>query len=72
LQRRGFDYWESGMDMRLGGDLFESFVSYQTRLLEEFDALSQEYGFEVLDASQSIERIAEQLKEKVLPLLPQG
>ncbi len=72
LQRRGFNYWESGMDMRLGGDLFESFVNYQTRLLEEFDALSQEYGFEVVDASQSIERIAEQLKEKVLPLLPQG
>lgn len=72
LQRRGFDYWESGMDMRLGGDLFESFVTYQTRLLEEFDAMSQEYGFEVVDASQSIERIVEQLKEKVLPLLPQG
>ena len=72
LQRRGFNYWESGMDMRLGGDLFESFVTYQTRLLEEFDALSQQYGFEVVDASQSIERIAEQLKEKVLPLLPQG
>ena len=72
LQRSGFDYWESGMDMRLGPDLFESFVNYQTRLLEEFDALSQEYGFEVVDACQSIERIAEQLKEKVLPLLPQG
>src|SRR6266568_5589722 len=72
LQRRGFNYWESGMDMRLGGDLFESFVNYQTRLLEEFYALSQQYGFEVVDASQSIERIAEQLKEKVLPLLPQG
>src|SRR6266571_3551676 len=72
LQRRGFDYWESGMDMRLGADLFESFVNYQTRLLEQFDAMSQEYGFEIVDAGQSIERIAEQLKEKVLPLLPQG
>src|SRR5258706_14777886 len=27
LQRRGFDYLESGMDMRLGADLFESFVN---------------------------------------------
>src|SRR6266702_1454897 len=72
LQRRGFDYWESGMDMRLGADLFESFVNYQTRLLEQFDAMSEEYGFEAVDAGQSIERIAEQLKEKVLPLLPQG
>src|SRR6266516_4113068 len=72
LQRRGFDYWESGMDMRLGADLFESFVNYQTRLLEQFDAMSEEYGFEAVDAGQSIERIAEQLKEKVLPLLPKG
>ena len=72
LQRRGFDYWESGMDMRLGSDLFESFVSYQTRLLEQFDAMSQEYSFEVIDASRPIERIVEQLKQKVLPLLPQG
>ncbi|HYK85980.1 MAG TPA: dTMP kinase [Ktedonobacteraceae bacterium] len=72
LQRRGFDYWESGMDMRLGNDLFESFVSYQTRLLEQFDAMSQEYHFEVIDASRPVERIVEQLKQKVLPLLPQG
>ena len=72
LQRRGFDYWESGMDMRLGNDLFESFVSYQTRLLEQFDAMSQEYSFEVIDASRPVERIVEQLKQKVLPLLPQG
>src|SRR6266699_3589369 len=63
LQRGGFDYWESGMDMRLGADLFESFVNYQTRLLEQFDAMSEEYGFEAVDAGQSIERIAEQLKE---------
>src|SRR5438105_10104648 len=72
LQRRGFDYWGSGMDSRLGADLFESFVNYQTNLLEQFDSMVEEYGFEVIDASQPVERIAEQLKEKVLPLLPQG
>ncbi len=72
LQRGGFDYWESGMDMRLGGDLFESFVSYQSRLLEQFDAMSQEYDFEVIDASQPVERITEQFKAKLLALLPQG
>ena len=60
------------MDMRLGEDLFESFVNYQTRLLEQFDSMAEEYGFEVIDASQPVERINEQLKEGVLPLLPQG
>lgn len=72
LQRRGFDYWESGMDMRLGEDLFESFVSYQQRLIDQFDAMSLEYCFEVIDTSHSIEWVTEQLKEKILPLLPQG
>jgi dTMP kinase len=72
LQRGGFDYWESGMDMRLGPDLFESFVNYQKRLLDQFDVMSSEYGFQVIDASRPIEQITEQLKEKVLPLLPQG
>ena len=72
LQRGGFDHWESGMDMRLGDDLFDSFVHYQSRLLEQFDAMAKEYRFEVLDASRPIERIVEQLKQKVLPLLPEG
>ena len=72
LQRGGFDHWESGMDMRLGEDLFESFVNYQMRLLKQFDIMSEEYGFEVLDASQPIEHINEQMKQKMMPFLPQG
>lgn len=72
LQRRGFDFWESGMDLRLGEDLFESFVAYQQRLIDQFDTMALEYGFEVIDASNSIDWVTEQLKEKILPLLPQG
>src|SRR5213593_1785435 len=40
-----FTYWESGMDLRLGEDLYDSFVAYQTRLLTVFDRMSDEYGF---------------------------
>ena len=72
LQRGGFDHWESGMDMRLGTDLFDSFVNYQTQLVEQFDSMAQEYGFEVINSVQPVERIAELLKQKMLPLLPQG
>jgi dTMP kinase len=72
LQRGGFDYWESGMDMRLGADLFESFVNYQTGLLEQFEVMEEEYGFQVIDASLPVEQIAEQLKQRVFPLLPHG
>jgi dTMP kinase len=72
LQRGGFDYWESGMDMRLGADLFESFVNYQAYLLEQFALMTDEYGFQVLDASLPVEQLNEQLKHKILPLLPHG
>lgn len=72
LQGGGFDYWESGMDMRLGGDLFESFVNYQTRLLTEYNKMAQPYQFKVIDATLPPETIAEQLKYHILPLLPQG
>ena len=72
LQRGGFDYWESGMDMRLGGDLFESFVNYQTLLLEQFEMMTREYGFQVIDAGLPVEQLSEQLKYRILPLLPQG
>src|SRR5689334_10870671 len=72
LQRGGFDYWESGMDMKLGEDLFDSFVNYQTHMLEQFEDMVGEYGFQVLDASMPVEQLNEQLKQKFLPLLPHG
>src|ERR1019366_5261485 len=40
---RGFDYWESGMDILPGHDMYENFRSYETALLAEFDRLSVEF-----------------------------
>ena len=31
VQTSGFDYWESGIYLRLGEDMFDSFVVYQGR-----------------------------------------
>lgn len=70
LQKGGFDYWESGMDMRLGEDLFESFLNYQAQILAKLDGMSTEYQFQVLDASQPVAFLLEQLKERIAPLLP--
>ncbi|GCF09254.1 dTMP kinase [Dictyobacter arantiisoli] len=72
LQKHGFDYWESGMDMRLGEDLFESFVRYQKLMLNEYDKMSKHYHFQVFDAGRSSEEIAVQLKQAIQPLLPNG
>ena len=64
-RRSGFDYWESGMDMHLGADLFDSFVEYQTRMLSVFDSMSGEYGFEIIDATQPIEMIYRSLQRRI-------
>lgn len=66
---RGFDYWESGMDIRLGEDLYDSFIEYQKRMLKVFDRMGDEYGFHVLNASRSVRSVAADLRRSVGKLL---
>jgi dTMP kinase len=65
LQSRGFDYWESGLDLHLGDDMYDSFVRYQRWLLAEFDKMVEVYGFRVIDASRGIEEVFEDLRAQV-------
>jgi dTMP kinase len=69
IQHTGFNYWESGMDLHLGEDMYESFVEYQTRMLREFDNMAGEYNFKMIEASANIEEVFEQIKACVEPLL---
>jgi dTMP kinase len=69
---RKFDYWESGVDLNLAEDFYDSFIEYQTRLLGEFDRMSGEYGFRVVDASRSIRRVAADLRRAVARVLDTG
>ncbi len=69
MQTSGFNYWESGMDLRLGEDLYDSYVAYQTRLLGVFDSMTDEYGFHVVDTAASIQDVSDQIKELVEPML---
>src|SRR5271156_5139885 len=66
---RGFDYWESGMDLYPGHDMFDSFCSYQAALLAEFDRLSPEFNFQMVDAARDAKTVCEHLKENILRLL---
>ncbi len=69
---RGFDYWESGMDLHLGVDFYDSFVEYQTRMLKVFDRMSTEYGFHVVNASRSVRTVAADLRRAVAKLLDES
>jgi dTMP kinase len=53
--REELKYFEAGMDLRLSTDPQESYRMFQGRLLEQYLAMSNEFGFHVLDASQPVE-----------------
>lgn len=66
---RRFDFWESGMDLHLGEDFYDSFVEYQTRMLGVFDRMSAEYGFHVMNASRSVRSVAADLRRSVAKVI---
>ncbi|MBI5060078.1 thymidylate kinase [candidate division KSB1 bacterium] len=68
----GLNYWESGMDLKLGEDFYDSFVEYQRLILAEFDRMSEEYKFHVVSASRSLQDTNRRLKEGIEALLNRG
>ena len=69
VQGKGMDYWESGMHLALGDDIFESFHRYQGRLIEEYNVLAREFNFVSIDARRSVEAIQGDLREHVAAYL---
>ena len=63
------DYWESGMDLGLSRDLFDSFLKYQAQMGEAFRKLQKIYGFEIVDANRSTDSITKELRQKIRALL---
>src|SRR6202048_1971035 len=57
VQGKGMDYWESGMHLALGSDMFDSFQRYQRRLIGEYQRLAAEFGFATIDARRSIDEV---------------
>jgi len=62
------DYWESGMDLCLSRDRFESFFLYQDLLSKEFGWMASKYGFQNVDANRVPEQVHADVKRLVAPL----
>src|SRR5438067_7353565 len=54
--RDALKYYEAGMDLDLSHNIEESFRIFQGRILEEYEAMSEQMGFHVIDATKSIEK----------------
>ena len=65
LQSRGMDYWESGMDLKLADDIYESFRAYQRALLREYASMGDEFGFRMLDARRKVDVIQDELRRQI-------
>src|SRR5258707_503291 len=52
------DYWESGMDLGLSRDMFDSFLKYQTTMQQTFRQLQATYGFTIVDGMRSADAIS--------------
>ena len=64
--RNAIKYYEAGMDLGLSRDVEESFRIFQGRILEEYEAMIEEMGFHVIDATGSIEDQQKQMRAIVL------
>ena len=65
LEAGKMNYWESGLDMNYGDDLFDSFVAYQSALIEQFDAMASEHNFKCLDARLESSVLQRRLRDEV-------
>ena len=63
------DYWESGMDLGLSRDMFDSFIKYQGLMASQFERLQSNYGFSIIDCDRSPDEINSELQQKTEQVL---
>ncbi len=68
----GLDYYESGRDIGLSTDIYNSFEIYQKRCIEEYKKLQKEYNFININGELSKKEIHEIIKRKVKEVLDLG
>jgi dTMP kinase len=69
LEARGMDFWESGMDLKTGDDIYDSFRTYQNKLLREYASMADEFHFRTVDARRSVQHIQQELRKQVAAFL---
>jgi dTMP kinase len=69
VSAEGFDYWESGMDILRGDDIYGNWRQYQTQLLGQFRQLARENHFITIDANRSVHEIFSDLRRRLAPVV---
>ncbi len=64
-KRQSLDYYESGADLRLSDDMFESFILYQRKLAKEYDYLKQKYQLISINGNRTAEQVNNTLQRQI-------
>jgi dTMP kinase len=67
--RPNLKYYEAGLDLRLSPDPNESFGRYQGLIKGEYERLADEFGLVRMDATESLVRQQQRMRETVKPHL---
>ncbi|MCF7707342.1 MAG: thymidylate kinase [Verrucomicrobia bacterium] len=64
-KRSVLDYWESGIDLGLSRDWFDSFLKYQRLIAEQFTRLQRIYQFTTINGHRSRDAINNELRRRI-------
>jgi dTMP kinase len=68
-KNQALDYWESGLDLGLSRDMFDSFLKYQGLMRDTFRQLQRIYGFHIVDGERNPDEVNDELKRKIESVL---
>ncbi len=71
-KNHSLDFWESGMDLGLSRDMFDSFLKYQGLVQDKFKQMQASYQFHIVDAHQSVDKVNEVLRQEIEKVLAHG
>jgi dTMP kinase len=59
------DYYESGADLGLSGDMYESFMIYQRMIAKEFRRMQKRYNLVLVNGNRSIPEVNTDLQKRI-------
>ncbi len=67
--RAKIKYYEAGMDLKLSDKKIESFKLFQGKVLKEYEKMTKEFNFQVIDATKPVENQQKEIRNLVNTML---
>ena len=64
-KNHSLDYYESGADLGISNDIYDSFIKYQYSLKKEFEKMRSRYSLINIDGNKNIEEVYQQIQTKI-------